>query len=80
MNYEASSLLDYFTMGLFCAVHIFWFSSKDMGALYQEYDKFWGNREYGISLWCAEIIVDFRMYNNIERISQCHMRNSLQTG
>ena len=30
------------------------------------YERFWVNCEYGVLLWCAEIIVAFRMYNDIE--------------
>lgn len=30
------------------------------------YDRFWVNCEYGIPLWCAEIIVALRLYNDIE--------------
>lgn len=30
------------------------------------YDRFWVNCEYGVPLWCAEIIVALRMYNDIE--------------
>ncbi len=29
------------------------------------YDRFWVNCEYGIPLWCAEIISALRMYNDI---------------
>lgn len=32
----------------------------------QGYDRFWVNCEYGVPLWCAEIIVALRMYNDIE--------------
>lgn len=30
------------------------------------YDRFWVNCEYGVPLWCAEIISALRMYNDIE--------------
>lgn len=30
------------------------------------YNKFWVNCEYGVPLWCAEIIIALRMYNDIE--------------
>lgn len=29
------------------------------------YNKFWVNCEYGVPLWCAEIIIALRMYNDI---------------
>lgn len=36
-------------------------------ALYcKGYDTFWVNCEYGVPLWCAEIIVALQMYNDIE--------------
>ena len=30
------------------------------------YDSFWINCEYGVPLWCGEIISALAMYNNIE--------------
>ncbi len=30
------------------------------------YDTFWVNCEYGVPLWCAEIIIALQMYNDIE--------------
>lgn len=30
------------------------------------YDRFWVNCEYGVPLWCAEIIVALQIYNDIE--------------
>ena len=30
------------------------------------YDRFWVNCEYGVPLWCAEIISALRMYNDIK--------------
>lgn len=29
------------------------------------YDRFWLNCEYGVPLWCAEIIIALQMYNDI---------------
>lgn len=30
------------------------------------YDTYWVNCEYGVPLWCAEIIIALQMYNDIE--------------
>ena len=32
----------------------------------KEYDTFWLNCEYGVPLWCGEIITALAMYNDIE--------------
>lgn len=32
----------------------------------QGYDEFWVNCEYGVPLWCAEIIVALKLYNDIK--------------
>ena len=32
----------------------------------QGYERFWVNCEYGVPLWCAEIITALRMYNDVE--------------
>lgn len=31
----------------------------------REYDRLWLNCEYGVPLWCAEIIIALKMYNDI---------------